>query len=461
MRLVVIVKTDSTYKKIEKMFSSYEVLANMPIYMELLEFVIGIGDESVIAIIEESIHWSPKAAALLAEYNVPFVKFNGNFDDLEAQINPRISTTKPDLSKGNSNEDAGLGIKEDEAAAATETSNGSSGTVSSGGGVKQEIIYVDREVTRYVDREVIKEVPVEKVIEVPVVVEKVVEVPVEKHIKVQQLRAMSKKLIVIGSLYSGAGSSFVNVALAKVLDSIRVDTTVMEYPAVEPYLHMSLDGTKHLPRDYTYIFPQIMQGQDTKKRTVEWRDGLITWMPSDPANGKLTEWTSEHMTKCLYAMNNAVTILDISTAWADPALHDVILQADHVLIVAGPEPARLLSSQAKMIKNFLKKHENYSKMKVIANFVPDSPNPKTQEWIRSLPAQTVVRVPGLPSADVIDASWRGGTVFDDDKELISKFTDVFFPLIRQIVPKDYLLENPKSKSIFRGIRSMIGGLGRS
>lgn len=484
MRIVVVVKNDSSYKKIKQNFSEHEVLPNIPIYIELQEFVFS--DEASFAIIEDSVHWRARAEALLTEYGVPYILFSGNFDELVEKVASRSFSNKPvvlpkEVLEGQAEEAAGLG-NEESGEGSTETNvrdepivTGGSSSAGSGGSVREVIKYVDREVIKevpkYIDRDVVREVQVEKLVEVPVevkvLVEKLVEVPVEvkievpveRRVHVQQLRAMPKQLIVVGSLFAGAGSSFTSIALAKVLNALRVDTCVVEYPANEPYLYVSLDGSTHLPRDYSFIFPQIQQGHDIKKRTEEWTNEFITWMPSDPATGKLTNWTSEHMSKCLYGLKNAVTILDISTAWEDPALYDVILQADHALLVAGPEPARLLSSQSRAIKQFLHKQMN-GKVKIVANFVPDVANSKTREWIDSLPAQTIAKIPGLPSAEMVDASWKGKTIFDDNQQLIAKFTDCLFPLIRQVVPKDYLIERSDKKSVMQFLKSKIERRGR-
>lgn len=483
-RLLVVVKQDTVYKKIKQVFADYEVLPNIPMYLELQEFVIG--EEATLAIIDGTLHWKDKAENLLNKYDMPYVLFSGNFDELRAKVDGKTFSNKPQLvaqtvSGSLPNDPAGQGNEPGrEAPAPALTLQVPSeyplaepvreATLS----VPQEpvIQYVDREiikeVPKFIDREVIKEVerivekrvevPVEVKVEVPVEVpvEVRVEVPVERRVNVHQLRAMPKQLIVVGSLYSGAGSSFVSIALAKVLNSLRVETCVLEYPANEPYLYIHLDGATRMPRDYSYLFPQVMQGQDIKRRNQEWQDEYITWMPADPALGPMANWTGELMARCLFGVKSAVTILDISSSWDDPELKDILLQADQLLLVAGPEPARLLSSQARTIKNYLKKEIQQVEIKVIANFVPDVPNRKTREWIESLPGRTITRIPGLRSAEIVDASWKGRTVFDDNPQLVDKFTDCFFPLVRQIIPKDYMLERPKGKGFINRLTSKLG-----
>lgn len=458
MRIVVVVKSDSVYNKIKLMFSDYDVLPNIPIFQELQEFVFS--DEANVAIIDGTLHWKSKAEDLLIKYEIPYIIFNGNFDELVTSVNDRRFSNKSTIVEVDKDE-----LNQEELAGLGQNSDMDS---SQGGPVEKEIIYQIKEVQKFIDREVIREVLVETPVrvEVPVIVEKIVEVPVEvkvevpveKRVTVQQLKTMPKQLIVVGSLYSGAGSSFVSIALAKVLNKLRVDTCVVEYPANEPYLYVTLDGSTHLPRDYSFIFPQILQGQDIKKRSQEWEDDFITWMPADPAMGRITNWTSEHMSKCLYGIKNAVTILDISTSWSDPALKDILLQADHLLLIAGPEPARLLSSTSKSVKQYIKQ-ELGSRAKIVANFVPDIANSKTKEWIDSLPGQTIVRIPGLPNADMVDAAWKGNTIFDDNDQILTKFLDCFYPLIREVIPRDYNIERPVRKGLINRLKFKIGSRG--
>lgn len=481
MRWLVAVKIDQAYKKIVQIIGEHnEVLQNVSVFKELNETIIG--DDIDFAIIEHSIHWRIRAEALFSEYKIPYIVFNGEFRDLETKIKEHGFSNQP-LVISETQVSSELAATEDVVPEKTvggqkppavpsistppihHNENVNPATKPAGAG-EPTIIYRDREVHKYIDRPV----EVEKYIEVPTYIDRQVEVhveipvevrvevpvEVEKVISVPYLKTMPKQLIVIGSLYSGAGSSFASIALAKVLNTLRVDTCVTEHPVNEPYLYVTLDGSMRLPRDYSYIFPQVLQGIDIKKRSEEWQDEYITWLPSDPATGKLTNWTSELMAKCLYGIKNAVTILDISTAWMEPGLKEILLQADHVLLVAGPEPARLLSSQAKSIKTFIRR-ELEDKVQVIANQVPEGRTGKTREWLDSLPAEVISRIPGVPSSDVIHASWSGKTVFDDDPELVLKFTECYFSLLRQILPREYLVQRTASKGVMSWIKKATRG----
>lgn len=476
MRWLVAVKIDQAYKKIVQILGEHnEVLQNVSVFKELNETIIG--DDIDFAIIEHSIHWRNRAEALFSEHRIPYIVFTGEFKDLETKIKEHGFSNKPmviEETQTNAQVAAAeeveseitVGGQKPPAAPIYTPDSVSSKEERSTAAAPPTIIYRDREVPKYIDRPV----EVEKYIEVPtyidrpvevkveVPVEVIVEVPVEveKLINVPYLKTMPKQLIVIGSLYSGAGSSFASIALAKVLNSLRVDTCVIEHPINEPYFYITLDGSMRLPRDYSYIFPQVLEGVDIKKRSQEWQDEYITWMPSDPATGKLTNWTSEHMAKCLYGIKNAVTILDISTSWLEPGLKEILLQADHVLLVAGPEPARLLSSEAKSIKSFIRR-ELEDKVQVIANQVPEGRGGKTREWLESLPADVISRIPGLLSSDMVHASWEGKTVFDDDPELVLKFTECFFSLLRQIIPREYLVQRSSSKGVMSWIKKAARG----
>jgi hypothetical protein len=87
--------------------------------------------------------------------------------------------------------------------------------------------------------------------------ERVVEKPVVQIIeKVKEVK-IQPKLIAIGSAYSGAGSTFLTIALSRILHHIGISNAVVEHPAVDPVLYSLLFGESKCPQGYKYISEQV------------------------------------------------------------------------------------------------------------------------------------------------------------------------------------------------------------
>jgi hypothetical protein len=184
MRLLVIVKSDAVYKKIQQLFSEkYEVLNNIPHFVELQEFVIS--DEASVAILDDSIHWKERAEQLLLNYGIPVIHFKGNFDDLVAKIEGKETVEKKQVSSepNISTEKKIPSISKDQTVSKRHEKmiNVNDSKVSSPANQSTPPKEIIREIPKFIEREVIKEIPVEKIVEREVIRE----VPVEKIIEKQ------------------------------------------------------------------------------------------------------------------------------------------------------------------------------------------------------------------------------------------------------------------------------------
>ncbi|MEK4983577.1 hypothetical protein [Bacillus sp. FSL K6-6540] len=143
------------------------------------------------AIIEDRIHWRDRAERLLNEYDIPYVIFSGNFEELIDKVNGGGAHITPSSSH--------VEITQEEVAVTREVATATpmrreEATVKEKPLAveinipKQEVVHepkeIIREVPKYIEKQVIKEVPKyidrEVIKEVPVEVEKIVENTVVK-----------------------------------------------------------------------------------------------------------------------------------------------------------------------------------------------------------------------------------------------------------------------------------------
>ncbi len=137
--------------------------------------------------------------------------------------------------------------------------------------------------------------------------------------------SMDPKVIVVGSLYPGAGASFTAVSLARMLNRWGISHAVMEHPAVEPELYTLLFGDRHAPKDY------LSRGGSTV-----WTDGFTQWLALPP-DGVIKE-CEQPAPSILYWLNSAkkkpIRIVDIGFKWEQESVKELCDAADLLLIVA-------------------------------------------------------------------------------------------------------------------------------
>lgn len=229
MKLCVVVKSDTVYRKIKQTFTEYEVLPNASHFLELQDYIRSEGDDISYVIIEEGVYWRTRAEPFLSEYNTPWIVHTGNFSDLEAKV--RSGTTEVYADTSNieqpipEQQQPAAAVKEDitpqpkqevvipKVSAAPEIPkeiNPPSNPQSSDGTKTIEV-------TKYIEKPVIKKVEVEKI------VERIKEVPVETIVE----REVTRKEI---------------IEVKPNFDDIEID---FELPSIVP--KVALDSDKSQP----------------------------------------------------------------------------------------------------------------------------------------------------------------------------------------------------------------------
>jgi len=237
--------------------------------------------------------------------------------------------------------------------------------------------------------------------------------------------AERQRLVVAGSLYPGAGSTFLAVSLARMLHTCGVDNALIEHPTNEPDLYMLLYGDKKAPKGYSFEPDVILQDEidPTPSNRVVWSEGRTVWVPGNP-EGLRSDWTIAATFKLLHRARRTVTIWDVSTSWEDPSVAELCQAADLILVVADASPSKLSrpSSRTRL--------ESLTKAEWIANREVRSGQ---SEWHAALPNPPKCIVPEIPRDAVLKSMWKGALLQDDPL-----FRDTIFdslqPVLRELVP---------------------------
>ncbi len=254
-------------------------------------------------------------------------------------------------------------------------------------------------------------------------------------------RVVPPKLVVMASLYPGAGSTFVTIAIARALHACGIPHAVVEYPGTDPGLYHLLFGEKNAPPGYRFASDLLMQAGPAE-RAVEWTSGHTMWVPVNP-DGHKVQWNKEHTMKLLFSMKKPVVLLDVSHRLDDAEVQELFAEADEICVVVDTFPARLNRRESLERLGKLYEYKQADKpIRLIAN--RDVSHPLRDDWLQSLPFPPLCTVPDIPYKEVIGSLWKGSLVHDQ-KEANRLLTEAVQPVVGHIVPGEALRPGSKTK----------------
>ncbi len=261
---------------------------------------------------------------------------------------------------------------------------------------------------------------------------------------------VSDKLILVGGLFAGAGSTFAAVSLARLLDHLQVPHAVVEHPAIEPDLYMLLYGDQQAPAHYAYAAAVLSSGQSPVD-TVPWRRGFTTWVPLQPEGFQGT-WQPSDSFKLLHAVKQPVVIMDISTKWQDASVQELMACADEIVVVLDASPGKCNRPSSLALLQLL---ESYRARGIHVRYLVNrlEVGQLHKEWVDSLPEAPFCTIPEI-SAEVVMRAVQKGECVQDQQQVLSRLEQTMQPLLRAIMPEAVLLrQRPRARvSLFSRFR---------
>jgi serine/threonine protein kinase len=239
------------------------------------------------------------------------------------------------------------------------------------------------------------------------------------------------KLIVVGGLFAGVGSTFMAISLARIFHALHIPNALVEQPTIEPDLYMLLYGDSKAPKDYAFAAKLI--AEQTLSTTPTWSNGFSTWVPNHP-EGFQSTWQSADSFKLLHTIKKPIVVWDVSTHWEHPSVQELCHSADEIIVVldASPGKCNRPSSRAHFDR-FDMYQKRGKKVHYVAN--GNLPGHFRNEWVDSLPAVPLCSLPEIPRAEVMRAVWKGECI-QDQPEILEQLNDALAPLLRKILPEN-------------------------
>lgn len=240
-----------------------------------------------------------------------------------------------------------------------------------------------------------------------------------------RVRPYRRLRIMVGGLYSGAGSTFITLAASRLLSEMRIPHAVVEHPAARAELYGLLDGDNQAPEQYE--FAPVREDP----RGARWSDGLTEWIVQSPS-GILPD--REQLDQRLYRIDAPVTIVDVGDRWRNEDVDRLCRDADLLVVIADPLPSRWSGRPAASNAEAIMKYREIGReVHFIANKSVSFSG--KNRWLSSFPSRPSAVVPVVPFELLVSASWKGGLIHDAPK-VRSQLREALGPWLARMIKSD-------------------------
>lgn len=252
---------------------------------------------------------------------------------------------------------------------------------------------------------------------------------VDSQLKEGRRSVIAPQLIIIGSLYPGAGSTFAGISLARVLHSYNIRVAYVENPTNQPELYALLFGDKFAPRKYQFITERIARNESVDG-LVPWSEGFTNWYPLSP-DGHHESWNVENSLTLLQSIREPIVIMDISGQWADRHVQELCQNANRIIAVTDTSPSKVYQPASQVvIRQLLSFKEQGRSIELIAN--KDIALKERKQWLHSQFIRPLCTLPYIDYSQVIEAQWRGKLVHDLP-HVLQHIRKAYQPLIASLI----------------------------
>ena len=265
--------------------------------------------------------------------------------------------------------------------------------------------------------------------------ERVEKEQIEKEFIRKVYQTIPSKVVVVGSLYPGAGSTILSTNMARMIAKRGIDVAYIEHPLIKPYM---FDYLQIHDGQYSDVSREINQEGLIKSAKEGWVQDGVKWHVIDSRKAPLTSFTYENMLVLSHAMQSSVLIIDISNHWLDPEFQKYLYLADHIFMCVEPNPIKYERSYVpipefdypeKKIMDLLSKTEKLNRYEII--LMKDGKGMDNEVVKDMLHKEPLASVPYIPYQDVLRASnnikllydfEQNGLIFEESlKVVISRF----------------------------------------
>lgn len=269
---------------------------------------------------------------------------------------------------------------------------------------------------------------------------------VEKEVFVSKIVSVPQKTILIGSLYSNAGSTIVAMNLARMIAERGIDVAYIENPLSVPrmydYLQIEYSG-----ENYVDLAQNIKHDIISNDEFFYYKG--VKWIVNDPNKQRIKEFSFNEFNLLLQLAKSTITILDISNYYTENAILKLSQFADEVILVMEANPIKneyhiLNPNHAENV--FYQFENNQVKYKILLSKTNiKGLDIKTVKEM--LPQRTFLDLPYINYEYLVKNLFESKIFYDDVENHGKEFVEKYMKeLINLVLPKEYVPLKGKNKS---------------
>lgn len=293
---------------------------------------------------------------------------------------------------------------------------------------------------------------------------------VEKEVEIISYTNVPAKVIVVASMWGGAGSTYLGTNLARAVANRGVSVSYVEYPTITPYVFDYLNvSSKEEEEGFTYIdIARVIKQKGSIPRGRGWAYQGIQWVLNDSRFPPIKDWPFEKMLRLIYSLNTPIIVIDISTAWNEEETKGILHQADCIFVCVEPDAVkidRLVGYNQRNTNVQRPEHEflNYLKQvekdeNIPFEYVVTKMNEGVDRkiWLQHLDKKPKAEFDYIPYPDFINCLWQSEFLYET--EFQEEIDQSLMPIIKEILPNKfhYLEDKPrKGLSILNPFKKLL------
>ncbi len=287
--------------------------------------------------------------------------------------------------------------------------------------------------------------------------EEVSQYPVGSKAVEKRNAAPKKTVVVVGSLYPGAGATFVTIAMARAWRRSRVTTAVVEAGAKEPELAalLRLSGISEPAFSDGYYDDEVETKTERPHKSKAASSGKAetSWLPRNPVpaywlheDPTARSIDSERLQQAILGAEPSLVLVDIADGWLEPRLKPLCEESAALVVVLDAYPFKWEQvSTRRSLQQLLRWTESGLDIHWVLN--KDAAHAGRKDRMDSLPGSPRCILPYISAEERLEALDKR-MLIQDRYPLRDKLDSALMPLLEAVAPSETWTTRPKRKALW-------------
>ena len=267
--------------------------------------------------------------------------------------------------------------------------------------------------------------------------------------------SLSRHLVLVGSPFPRAGSTFFCHMLAKEIANCGVGVSYIENPFKPSYTYDRFYGHRYM-ENYTSLFYafsgkeqdekslfSVYDVETSEQQTHIWEHESVRLIVQNPMIEK--EYTEKEVDLYVFAklilslQKTPIVIVDVGTDWNSEVMQELTTLADHVFLLLEPDIPNIeyYEGSSEPAMKFIRSLAEQEKTHLIGNRF-------TEDIRKQLIDHEIPLIPAFPSKDIFEQHYKGTMSFMS-RTLEKDVQKVFQPIVEMLIPREYLRKKQKGR----------------